>query len=60
MKKASKSENDSPLVLLYNLKCIILTQLTPMKLNLPGPLDPPFKSRPSLNITALSYSCTTC
>jgi len=26
---------------------------------LPGPLDPPWSSRPSRNITALSYSCTT-
>ena len=25
----------------------------------PGPLAPPLRSRPSLNITALSYSCTT-
>ena len=28
--------------------------------NQPGPLAPPLRSRPSLNITALSYSCTTC
>lgn len=27
--------------------------------NIPGPLGPPFLSLPSLNITALSYSCTT-
>ncbi len=26
---------------------------------LPGPLEPPDKSLPSLNMTALSYSCTT-
>ena len=26
---------------------------------LPGPLDPPWSSRPSRNMTALSYSCTT-
>ena len=28
--------------------------------NQPGPLAPPLRSRPSLNITALSYSWTTC
>jgi len=27
---------------------------------LPGPLAPPDKRRPSRNMTALSYSCTTC
>ena len=27
---------------------------------IPGPFAPPGNSRPSLNITALSYSCTTC
>merc|ERR1719203_1105933 len=26
---------------------------------IPGPLDPPCRRRPSRNITALSYSCTT-
>ncbi len=26
----------------------------------PGPLAPPERKRPSLNTTALSYSCTTC
>ena len=28
--------------------------------DLPGPLDPPSKRRPKRNMTALSYSCTTC
>ena len=28
--------------------------------SLPGPLAPPGRRRPSLNMTALSYSCTTC
>lgn len=27
--------------------------------NMPGPLAPPGNERPSRNITALSYSCTT-
>ena len=26
---------------------------------LPGPLEPPWRRRPSLKMTALSYSCTT-
>ena len=28
--------------------------------NTPGPFAPPGRSRPSLKMTALSYSCTTC
>ena len=28
--------------------------------NIPGPFAPPFSRRPSRNMTALSYSCTTC
>ena len=31
-----------------------------VKKDLPGPLDPPSKRRPKRNMTARSYSCTTC
>ena len=31
-----------------------------MMKKIPGPLAPPFLSRPSRNMTDLSYSCTTC
>ena len=34
----------------------VIKQRTP---DLPGPLEPPLRSLPNLNITALSYSCTT-
>lgn len=38
-----------------------LSKVIMMKVNSsPGPLAPPVKRRPSLNMTALSYSCTTC
>ena len=40
----------------YTTLTHVIKQRTP---DLPGPLEPPLRSLPNLNITALSYSCTT-
>ena len=45
---------------LLKMKIYRKTMLLKNGKNQPGPLAPPLRSRPSLNITALSYSWTTC